>query len=165
MDKKYLEAGIIANTHGVRGAVRVHPWADNAEFLLDFDRFVIDGKEFKVLSSSVHKTALLCTLEGIDTIEAAIRMKNKTVYIYREDVQLEPGRFFVSDLVGLEVRDKNLGVLGKITDVLNLPASDVYIVRGEKSYAIPKVDAFVKEVNPTGGFVMTEIIEGMEYEG
>ena len=43
MQKPYLEAGKIVNTHGVRGEVRIQPWADDAAFLLGFRTFYIDG--------------------------------------------------------------------------------------------------------------------------
>ena len=39
MQKPYLEAGKIVNTHGVRGEVRIQPWADDAAFLLGFRTF------------------------------------------------------------------------------------------------------------------------------
>ena len=52
--KKYLETGRIVNTHGVRGEVKIQPWADSPDFLLDFDSLYIDGKPLRVLSARVH---------------------------------------------------------------------------------------------------------------
>jgi len=162
MRKQYLEAGVITTTHGVRGAVRIQPWADDPEFLCGFERLYIDGKEVKVLSASVHKSIVICMLEGVEDMNAAIGMKGKVVYINRDDVEIEEGRYFIQDLVGLQVFDKNLGELGKITDVMTLPANEVYVVKGEKSYMIPAVPEFVKKVDPDKGCVEVEIIEGME---
>ena len=45
MNKNLLTTGQIVNTHGLRGHVKVMPWADDPADLLDFDRFFIDGKE------------------------------------------------------------------------------------------------------------------------
>ena len=50
---------------------------------------------------------------------------------------------------------------GKITDVLTMPSSDVYVVKGEKTYMIPAVKAFVREINVAEGFVRVHLIEGM----
>ena len=67
MKLQYLEAGQIVTTHGVRGEMKILPWADGPEFLLDFDTFYLKGKPYEVLSSRVHKTCVLAKLKGIDT--------------------------------------------------------------------------------------------------
>ncbi len=160
--QQYLEAGVIANTHGINGAVRVKPWSDDSEFLCDFDRIYIDGEERIIEEASVHKTQVILYIEGVEDINAAIALKGKTIFINRDDVEMEEGRYFIQDLIGLTVNDKVHGTLGEIEDVLNLPANDVYVVKGEKSYMIPAVPEFVKKVDIDSGIVETEIIEGME---
>ena len=64
MKQQYLEAGKITNTHGVRGEVRITPWADSAAFLRGFRTFYIDGQPVRVLRSRVHKNQLIAQLEG-----------------------------------------------------------------------------------------------------
>jgi 16S rRNA processing protein RimM len=160
--KQYLEAGIITTTHGVKGAVRIQPWADTPEFLCDFERFFIDGKPVRVKSASVHKSVVLCYLEGVEDLESAIAMRGKTVYIDRDDFEVEEGRYLIQDLIGLRVFDLNLGEIGSIVEVLTLPANDVYVVQGEKRYMIPVVPDFVKKVDLEKDLVEVEIIEGME---
>jgi len=162
MKKQYLEAGVITATHGIRGAVRIVPWTDDPEFLCGFDRLYIDGREVKVAKASVHKTHVICAFEGVNDINSAIGMKGKIVYINRDDAEIEEGRYFIQDLIGLTVHDRNLGELGKITDVMTLPSNNVYVVKGQKSYMIPAVPEFVKKVDPDNGIVEVEIIEGME---
>jgi 16S rRNA processing protein RimM len=161
---KFLEAGEIVSTHGIHGTVRVKPWSDSPQFLCEFERLYIDEKEYEVVSSTVHKTLVLCTLNGIDSVDAAIPLKGKTVYINREDARLEKNRYFIADIIGLEVVDKNLGLLGRLTDVLTLPANNVYVVEGGKRYMIPAVDAFVKRTSLEDGLIEVEIIEGMDDE-
>ncbi|MBE6754786.1 MAG: 16S rRNA processing protein RimM, partial [Ruminococcaceae bacterium] len=53
--KQYLEVGRIVGTHGIRGELRVQPWADSGEFLLDFDVFYLEqgASELKVVKSRV----------------------------------------------------------------------------------------------------------------
>lgn len=159
-----LEAGRISNTHGVRGAVRILPWADSPEFLCGFERLYIEGENAprRVLSASVHKSQVLCQFDGVDTMEKAIALRGKLVYIDRNDVELEEGRHFVCDIIGLKVRDVKLGMIGRVSDVLSLPAHDVYEVSGAKTYLIPVVPQFVKSVNVAGGYIEVEIIEGMD---
>ena len=163
MKNQFLEAGEIVNTHGVRGEVKIMPWADSPEFLCQFDTFYMDGKPVKVLSARPHKTMVLSQLEGVDTVEKAMRLKGKVLSIDRTGVELPDGRHFLADLMGLTVLDNATGEeLGTIEDILTPPAHEVYVVRGRgKEYMIPAVDAFLAETNVEGGYIRVNLIEGM----
>ena len=163
MKNRYLEAGKIVNTHGIAGEVKILPWADGPDFLLDFDTLYIDGKPIALLAARVHKNCVLAKLDGIHDINDAMKLKNKVVCIDREDVDLEEGAFFLADLTGLEVRDADSGqVLGTIHEVLTPPASNVYVVRGgEREHMIPAVEEFIVETNVEEGYLLVRLIEGM----
>ena len=164
MEKKYLEAGEIVNTHGIKGEVKIVSWCDTPEFLCAFKVFYIDEKPVKVESARPHKNNVIAKLADIHDIDAAMALKNKIVYIDRSKVKLPEGRHFIADLIGLDILDTDSGnLLGKITDVLTLPSNEVYIVKGEgKEYMIPAVDEFIIETNVKDGFVRVRLIEGME---
>ena len=164
MEKKYLEAGEIVNTHGIKGEVKIVSWCDTPEFLCAFKVFSIDEKPVKVESARPHKNNVIAKLADIHDIDAAMALKNKIVYIDRSKVKLPEGRHFIADLIGLDILDTDSGnLLGKITDVLTLPSNEVYIVKGEgKEYMIPAVDEFIIETNVKDGFVRVRLIEGME---
>ena len=163
LKERYLETGKIVNTHGIAGEVKILPWADSPDFLLDFDTLYIDGKPVKLLSARVHKNCVLAKLEGVDDVNAAMRLRDKVVSIDREDVELEEGAFFLADIMGLEVRDADTGkVLGQIADILTPPASNVYVVKGgETEHMIPAVPEFIVETNVDEGFLRVRLIEGM----
>lgn len=163
MKNQFLDAGEIVNTHGIRGEVKIMPWADSPEFLCQFDTFYMDGKPVKVLSARPHKTMVLSQLEGVDTVEKAMRLKGKVLSIDRTGVELPDGRHFLADLMGLTVLDNATGEeLGTIEDILTPPAHEVYVVRGKgKEYMIPAVDAFLAETNVEGGYIRVNLIEGM----
>ena len=162
MTDKLLETGIIVNTHGVRGEVRIQPWADTPGFLTGFELFYIDGAPIKVLSARVHKGLVIATLEGIDDIDSSIRLKNKVVSVAREDVRLEEGRHFIADLVGLRALDAvDGGELGIVAEVLTLPANNVYVIRGAREILVPAVPEFIAETNIDEGYIRIRIIDGM----
>ena len=160
---RLLQAGKIVNTHGVRGEVKIMPWADSPEFLAGFDCLYIDSEPRKVLQARVHKNSVLVTFDGVSDIEGALALKNKTVFIDRGDVRLEEGRHFVADLIGLRVIDSQTGLeIGTIAEVLNRPANDVYVIRGgAREILIPAVPEFVDEINVDGGNIRVRVIEGM----
>lgn len=161
MQKQWLEAGRIVGTHGVRGEVKVEPWADEPAFLLDFDEIQLGGKLITVEQARVHKSQVLLKLAGIDTVEDAALLRGKVVSINRDDAQLEEGAVFIADLIGLPVWDEAHNELGKITEVLTLPANDVYVVKGEHEYMIPVVKEFVLNVDTSSG-VTIHLVEGMQ---
>ncbi|MBO5034850.1 MAG: 16S rRNA processing protein RimM [Oscillospiraceae bacterium] len=164
MASQFLEAGVVNGTHGVRGEIRITPWGDSPDFLCGFDTFYIDGKPVKVRSARPNKTLVLAALEGCDTVEQAMRYKGKVVSIDRTGVKLPEGRHFVADLIGLPVLNAATGAeLGRLEEVLDLPAQNVYVVRGEgKAYMIPAVPAFLAETAPEKGYIKVNLIEGLE---
>lgn len=159
--KRYLEAGKIVNTHGVKGEVKIQPWADSAEFLLGFELLYIDGKPVRLLSGRVHKQNLIAVLDGIEDVAAAMRVKGKTVYIDRNEAKLPKGSFFIQDIIGAEVRDEKGNILGKLADVLDMPAGNVYVVQGEKQMLIPAVPEFIVSTDADEGIIIARPIEGM----
>lgn len=163
MKQKYLEAGEIVNTHGVRGDIKIMPWCDGPEFLKAFKTFYIDGTPYKVLDARIHKNMLLCRLEGIEDVSKAQTMKGKVVKIDRDSAKIAQGRVFISDLIDLPVFADGVEI-GKLKDVYSGPANDVYIVQGEKEYMIPAVSEFLEDVNVDQGYIKVHLLEGMETE-
>ena len=164
MKDRFLEVGEIVNTHGIKGEVKIMPWADSPEFLCQFDTLYLDGKPVRLRSVRTNKTLVLASLEGVATVEAAMRLKGKVLSIDRTGVVLPEGRHFLADLMGLTVLDAATGEeLGVIQDILTPPAHEVYVVGGKgKEYMIPAVDAFLAETNVEEGYVRVNLIEGME---
>ncbi len=159
--KKYLEAGLIVNTHGVKGEVKIQPWADSAEFLKSFKRLYIDERPFELVSARVHKDFLIAQFKEVTDINTAMVLKNKIVSIDRDDARLPKGSFFIQDIIGASVRDESGNELGRLTDVLELPASNVYVVTGEREILIPAVPQFIIKTDVDAGVITVRLIDGM----
>ena len=158
MKLQFLEAGEIVTTHGVRGEMKVLPWADGPDFLVEFDRVRIGGTEYKVENCRVQKTCNLLKVQGVDTVEDAQALRGKTVEVYREDAPQD--LIFVAELIGIKVfADGN--EIGRITDVLDYPGNKVYVVKGEHEYMIPAVKAFVLETDMEAETMQVKLIQGM----
>ena len=158
MKLQFIEAGEIVTTHGIKGEVKVLPWLDSPEDLCDFDRCLIDGKEFEIQQCRVQKTCNLVKLSGIDTMEAAQAMRGRKIMLYREDIDDEV--IFAAELIGVEVYADGQ-MIGKITEVLDYPGNSVYVVKGEHEYMIPAVKAFILNTDMDANAMQVKLIEGM----
>ena len=162
MKKEFLEAGKIINTFGVRGELKVQPWSDEVDFLKQFKTVYISGRPVTVKSIRIHQNNVLLTLEGVSDMDAAIPYKNKVIEVRRDDIKEMPCEHFIVDLIGLEARNAETGeVFGKVTDILPYPAQDLYEVKGDKTWLIPDVPDFVKEINEEEGYISFVVMEGL----
>ena len=164
----YLECGKIINTHGCRGDLKVDPWTDSPEAFRELKRvFVGEAKvERRVLRTSVLQGRfILLVLEGVDSMDAAEALRNVTLYAAREDIQLEEGQYFLSDIIGVDVFDaregregQKLGVLKEILPGSSVPVYAIDTPNGQ--VLVPGVPAFVKDVVP-GEYICIAPIAGM----
>ncbi len=162
MKNSYLDAGKIVNTHGIRGEIKVYPLCDGPDFLLEFDRFFIDGTEVNVVSSRVHKNVTLIRLEGVDHIDQAEAFVGKILQINCEDIELEDGRYFIEDLIGAKVIDVDTGKeYGNLKSVIQTGANDVYEVQGDRLYLIPKIDEVVIDTDLENGVISVRPLKGL----
>ena len=163
--KQYLEVGKVTNVHGLMGEVKVQPWADSPEFLCQFKTLYVDEAHFPmtVQRARVHKNMVIIKFEGPTDVPSALSLRNAILYIDRSDVDLPEGAFFLADIYGLEVQDAASGeVLGRIDDVLTLPANNVYVVRGgARELMIPAVPQFIAETNIEAGYIRVNMMEGL----
>ena len=164
MKQQYLPAGKIVSTHGLHGDVKILPWADSPEFLLDFDTVYLAGKPYTVEDARVQKTCVLMKLAGVDSVEAAARLRDVVVEIDRDDAELPEGSMFIQDLIGLEVLDADTGKsYGKLSDVMQTGANDVYGVQDgtRKTVLIPAIPDVVQETDLDGGVMRIRPLEGL----
>ena len=162
----YIECGKIVNTHACHGAVKLESWCNEPEDLAELKTvYLKSGSEYRsyrVLKASIFKQFVIFTLEGVNTMDLALSLKGQTVYANRDDFDLEDGEYFIVDLIGLDVIDADNGtVYGKLCDMINRGASDIYVVKtpaGERM--IPVVDEFVDHVDIKKG-IFVRPIEGM----
>lgn len=155
----FIEAGEIVNTHGVRGEIKMLPWLDSPEDMCGFTRCRIGGKDYAITACRVQNTCDLLKLEGVDTMEAAQALRGKTVTLYRED--MDEDVIFAGDLVGMEVFSQAERI-GELTQVLDYPGNQVYVVKGEREYMLPAVKEFILSTDLEGNRMEVKLLEGME---
>ena len=165
MKKQFIETGKIVSTHGVRGEVRVQPWCDTPEFLTQFKTLYSEGGKdvFNIMKSRAHKNIVLMQIKGVDTIEQAQALRDKVLYLSRDDVSLRDGEYFQCDLFGAKVFDADTNEpLGEIVDVSQTGANDVWHIKyNGKEYLIPSIPDVVIDVDIDNEKVLIRPLKGI----
>ena len=159
----YIPVGHIVNAHGIKGEVKLNPEGFTPEFVAEFDTLYINGESVQVKSRRVHKSTVLLTLPGVDTMDDALALKGRTVAIRRTDAHLPQGQYFDQELVGLRVIDcATGGEIGVIDRVLIYPAHRIYQVKGQREYLIPAVPGvFIESTDPDAGEMRVHLMKGL----
>ena len=151
--QKRLEVGQIVNTFGIKGEVKVTPFTDDINRFDDLKKVYVKTRKedrlYKVENVRYHKNMVLLKLEGIENPEQAELLKNSYLEIDREDaIPLEEGQYFIVDLIGLDVYTDEGKLLGKVDDIYNTGANDIYVVKDElgKQILLPGIKEVIKEV-------------------
>ena len=159
--QQYIPAGKIVNTHGVQGEVKIEVWLDSPQFLRRFPRIFLGEKELRIENARAHKGFLLAKLEGVDDVNAAMALKGRELTVDRNDARLPRGTYFLQDILGARVVDEAGKQIGVLTEVLERPASNVYVVQGDTEHLIPAVPEFVLSTDAEAGLITVRLIEGM----
>ena len=137
--------GRVAGSYGVRGWIKVE---QAQEALAACSRWSIGGTEYPVEQVKEHSGTLLAQLAGLESREAALKLKGSTVYVRREALpEPEAGHYYLADLVGLEVVNGEGIVLGVVTRWLFNGAQDVMEVAGKRTQLVPWVASVVQGVD------------------
>lgn len=162
---KFIECGKIVNTHGIKGEVKINPWCDSPEFLAKFKILYLDknGSSYlNVEKSRAANNVVITKFENINSVEDAEKIRDTIVYIKRDDAGLN-GRHFVQELKGCNVyHADNNELLGIVTDIIQLPANDVWqITKDDKDYLLPAIDDVIISVDVENEKVVINPMKGI----
>ena len=132
---EYMLIGTIGRARGLKGHVRVRPFTDDPGRFYDLERAWIleDGRytPVSVVEVDVNGEVVHLHIEGIDSRESAEKLNGKSLYVKRAGaVEPQPGAYFISDIIGCSVQDDTGKFIGKLSEVLQSGAADVYVLRG-----------------------------------
>ncbi len=104
---------------------------------------------FEVESVRFHKGRPLVKLAGCDSREAAQELRGKFLQVPEDQaIPLEEGEYFLFQLIGLDVEMVDGERLGKLTEVIETGANNVFVVQGEAGeLLIPDISEVVHEVD------------------
>lgn len=166
--EKLLKVGVITTTHGVRGEVKVYPTTDDAGRFLDLSEVLLDtGKEYRKLeiqNVKFYKNLAILKFKGIDNINDIEKYKGRGLWIPREQGQvLSEDEYYIADLLDMEVLQENGTLVGRLKDVLETGANDVYIVETPegKEILLPAIKDCILKVDIEAGKMTVHIMDGL----
>lgn len=146
--------GIILKPKGLKGELKVEPVTDYPERFLKRREYYTgksedDAVPRKILSAKLHQGFAYIVFEGIGTREEAEAVAGYRIYVSGDALEPMPeGRAYIHDLLGLDVVDEKGSVLGVLSDLLHMPAHDVYEVQtASGKVLVPAVEEFVVEID------------------
>lgn len=161
--------GKIIGAHGVRGEIKVFPLTDNVRRFTKLKKCYIgkeneEGRFTEVSASRIDRGNALITFAGVTDRDEAEKLRGLFISVDREDaVKLPKGQFFIVDLIGLDVIDDELGLLGKISDVFDTGANDIISVKrkGKKDLLIPFLKSCCYDTNIEEGYMKVKLPNGL----
>lgn len=165
--EQMLRVGVITSTHGVRGEVKVFPTTDDAKRFKTLKKVILDGRELLELSIEqvkFFKNMVILKFKGYDNINDVETWRQRDLLITRDQaVELKEDEYFITDLIGLTVVNEEEAVLGRVKDVLETGANDVYVVEltGGKELLLPAIKDCILNVDLEGGRMKVHVLDGL----
>ena len=165
--EQMLRVGVITSTHGVRGEVKVFPTTDDAKRFKTLKKVMLDGREPLELSIEqvkFFKNMVILKFKGYDNINDVETWRQRDLLITRDQaVELKEDEYFITDLIGLTVVNEEEVVLGRVKDVLETGANDVYVVEltGGKELLLPAIKDCILNVDLEGGRMKVHVLDGL----
>ena len=166
--EKYFRVGVIANTHGIRGEVKVYPTTDDINRFKKLKKCILDtGKEYidlNVESVKFFKNMVILKFKEYNNINDIECYKGKDILVSRDNaVKLEKGEYDIADILGAKVILEDGSEFGVLEDVMQTGANDVYVVKtlDNKEVLLPKIDECVKKLDIENKIVTVHIMKGL----
>ena len=150
---EYLMIGEVLKPQGIKGEVKIKPYAANHD---DFRRwktlYIKQGESYqpiKMKCNRVHEGFVYAMLGDCASMEDAEKFRAVQLYVDRAHANpLEEDEVYISDLIGCEGIDEEGKSIGKLTDVLQHGVVDVYVFKAKgKSVMAPALKAVFPTVD------------------
>lgn len=164
-----LQVGVITQTHGIKGEVKVFPTTDDVNRFKKLKEVIMDnGRErlnLEIEGVKFFKQYAILKFKGFDSINDIEKYKSAKLYIKREQaVPLKKDEYFIADLIDMEVVTEDEEHFGVVKDVLVTGANDVYIVTRDDGTEVllPAIKECIRNIDMEQGRITVHIMDGLE---
>jgi 16S rRNA processing protein RimM len=119
---------------------------------------------FFITSSSLHKNDFLrIRFEDMNSEEEADAVMGNAIYLPLKMLpKLTGNKFYFHEVIGFEVEDKRLGVVGKIQSINDTTAQPLFeVLNGDVEILIPMIDNFLVKIDRENKRVIMDLPEGL----
>lgn len=166
--EELLQVGVITQTHGIRGEVKVFPTTDDAARFQDLKHVLLDtGKgtlSLEIENVKFFKQFVILKFKGYDNINDVERYKRCPLLVERRDaVPLEEDEYFITDMIGIKVVTDQGEDFGVLKDVMATGANDVYIIDRPSAgeVLVPAIKECILEVDIPGRRMKVHVMDGL----
>lgn len=164
-----FRVGVVTSAHGVHGEVKVYPTTDDPRRFKKLKSCFITSDKGTVLELhpqqvKFFKNMVIVKFQEWNTPEDSLHYRGKDLMIDRKDaVPLAEGEYYIADLIDLQVVDEEGRVLGRVSDVLETGANNVYEVSrdGAKPLLLPAIPECILQVDVEGGVIRVHLMDGL----
>jgi 16S rRNA processing protein RimM len=163
-----IAIGRVGKPIGTRGEVKILPLTEHEERLRNLPAVWLgqntaDGELKKIRKVRIDSKHVVMSFYGIETVEDAGKIKDRYLFVPREDaVRLEEGSYFVDDVIGCEVVTEEQIVVGTVIDLFSLPMNDIWVVKkGVKEVFLPAVKAIIRQVDVEKKRITIHTLDGL----
>ena len=160
--------GVIAKVFGVKGEVKIHSYSRSLEEFEELESALVGKSEKSVVGMTIeHVTArgndIYIKFQDVSDRNASELLIGHFLFVEEtKRKRLEPGEFFVDDVIGVTVFDLHKKRLGVLIDVVQYAAQDMYIVKtGGGDVMVPAVRSIVREVDVKRRTMIIDPPEGL----
>jgi 16S rRNA processing protein RimM len=132
--------GHVSGVFGVLGWIKLTSYTRPADAILEYPKWVIGERSWKVMEGRLHGTSVVARLKGLDDRDEAAALQGSTIEVEREAMpKPELGQYYWADLVGCQVESESGKPLGRVESLFSNGAQDVLVVKGDRERLIPFV--------------------------
>lgn len=157
-----FEIGKIVNTFGIKGEVKVTPYTDDIEQFKKIKSIYVNNTLMQVQSAKFRKNVVILKLKDVDDMTAAENLRNSIIMIERSKKKLPENTYYIADLIGLDVYTDEGTLLGKVKDIYNTGANDIYSIETEsKEVLLPAIKEVIKQIDIENKKIIVHILKGL----
>lgn len=146
-ERRLVEVGRLGAAHGVRGWLKVQSFTDPPRRLFEWKRWLVGGREMKLLEARPQGNGWIARLEGVEERDAAGRLAGAMVSVERTELPPTAAReHYRADLLGFAAMNLEGALLGVVDHFVDTPGNAVMVIKGAREHWVPVTPQHLREV-------------------
>ncbi len=165
-EPRFLAVGRVSKPHGLNGEVRVELLTDVPERFEWLKSIYVGETKPRLIdidSVRFHQGGVLLKLAGYPTRTEAELLRGELLQVPEsEAVPLEEGEYFLYQLVGLDVFTEKGTNIGRLSEVMETGANNVFVINGPSGqHLVPYIPDVIKEIDLEAGRLVIHPMPGL----